>query len=101
MAIGTGEATKNGSEISGDSILNIRLKDGKYLVAISDGMGTGTKAKKSSSQSLRMLENLLLSGFDKNISLDLINTALMNQETESFATLDIAIIDLYAGNNLT
>ncbi len=98
MAIGTGEATKNGSEISGDSILNIRLKDGKYLVAISDGMGTGTKAKKSSSQSLRMLENLLLSGFDKNISLDLINTALMNQETESFATLDIAIIDLYAGN---
>ena len=34
----------------------------------------------------------------KNISLDLINTALMNQNTEVFATLDIAIIDLYKGN---
>jgi stage II sporulation protein E len=98
MAIGTGEATKSKSELSGDAMLNVRLKDGKYLVAISDGMGTGTEARKSSAQSLRMLENLLLSGFDKNISLDLINTALINQNTEIFATLDIAIIDLYAGN---
>lgn len=98
MAMGTGETTKNKSELSGDAMLNIRLKDGKYLVAISDGMGTGTKARQSSTQSLRMLENLLLSGFDKNISLDLINTSLMNQNTEVFATLDIAIIDLYEGN---
>ena len=98
LAIGTGEATKSKSELSGDSMLNIRLKDGKYLVAISDGMGTGTKARQSSTQSLRMLENLLLSGFDKNISLDLINTSLINHNSEMFATLDIAIIDLYAGN---
>lgn len=98
MAIGTAETTKSKSEISGDCMLNIRLKDGKYLVAISDGMGTGEEARKSSTQSLRMLENLLLSGFDKNISLDLINTALINQNSEVFATLDIAIIDLYAGN---
>lgn len=98
MAIGTAETTKNRSELSGDCMLNVRLKDGKYLIAISDGMGTGKEARKSSTQSLRMLENLLLSGFDKNISLDLINTALINQNSEVFATLDIAIIDLYAGN---
>ena len=97
MAIGTEETTKSKSEVSGDSILNIRLKDGKYLVAISDGMGTGTEARKSSMQALRLLENLLLSGFDKKISLDLINTALMNQNNEIFATLDIAIVDLYMG----
>lgn len=98
MAIGTSEITKSKSEVSGDSILNIRLKDGKYLVALSDGMGTGKEAKESSSRALRMLENLLLSGFDKNISLDLINTALMNQDSEMFSTLDIAIVDLYQGN---
>lgn len=98
MAIGTGETTKSKSELSGDCMLNVRLKDGKYLVAISDGMGSGAKARQSSTQSLRMLENLLLSGFDKNISLDLINTSLINQNSEIFATLDIAIIDLYAGN---
>lgn len=98
MAMGMGETTKNKSELSGDAMLNIRLKDGKYLIAISDGMGTGTKARQSSTQSLRMLENLLLSGFDKNISLELINTSLINQNAEIFATLDIAIVDLYEGN---
>lgn len=98
MAIGTSEMTKSKSEESGDSILNIRLKDGKYLIALSDGMGTGVQAKQSSEKALRMLENLLLSGFDKNISLDLINTSLMNQNSEMFATLDIAIVDLYKGN---
>ncbi len=98
MAFATEESTKNKSEVSGDSMLNIRLKDGKYLVAISDGMGTGTEAKKSSTQVMKMLENLLLSGFDKNISLELINQALINQNKETFATLDIAIIDLYLGN---
>lgn len=97
MAIGSGETIKNKSEVSGDSILNIRLKDGKYLVAISDGMGSGQEAKKSSTQALRMLENLLLSRFDKNTSLELINTSLINQNSEVFSTLDIAIIDLYKG----
>lgn len=98
MAIGKSETTKSKSNISGDSILSARLKDGKYLVAISDGMGSGKEARKSSTQALRMLENLLLSGFDKKTSLDLINTALINQNKEIFATLDIAIIDLYMGN---
>lgn len=98
MAIGNNMATKSQSEVSGDSILNIRLKDGKYLVALSDGMGTGTNARKSSTQSLKLLENLLLSGFDKKTSLELINSSLINQNEEMFATLDIAIIDLYKGN---
>lgn len=98
MAIGTADATKNKSEMSGDSILNIRLKDGKYLLAISDGMGSGKNAKESSSKSLKMLENLLLAGFQKETSIELINNSLMNQNKEIFATLDIAIIDLYKGN---
>ncbi len=98
MAIGNSEITKNSSNVSGDSILNIRLKDGKYLVAISDGMGSGEEAKQSSSKALKMLENLLVSGFDKKTSLELINSSLINQNEEIFATLDIAIVDLYKGN---
>ena len=97
MAIGTAESTKSKSDISGDSVLNIRLKDGKYLIAISDGMGSGKDAKASSMSALKMLENLLLSGFNKQESLELINTSLLNRNKEVFATLDIAIIDLYKG----
>ena len=44
-----------------------------------------------------MLENLLMSGFDKETSLELINTSLINKNDEIFATLDIAIVDLYQG----
>lgn len=98
MAIGNSEVTKNSSSISGDSVLNIRLKDGKYLVALSDGMGSGNEARQSSNKALKMLENLLLSGFDKKTSLELINSSLINQNEEIFATLDIAIVDLYKGN---
>lgn len=98
MAIGNSEVTKNNSTVSGDSVLNIRLKDGKYLVALSDGMGSGSEARQSSNKALKMLENLLLSGFDKKTSLELINSSLINQNDEIFATLDIAIIDLYNGN---
>ena len=98
MALGNADTTKSNSDISGDSLLSIRLKDGKYLVALSDGMGSGNDAKKSSNKALKMLENLLLSGFDKKTSLELINSSLINQNDEVFATLDIAIIDLYCGN---
>lgn len=98
MAIANAEETKTKSDVSGDSILNIRLKDGKYLVALSDGMGSGKDAKESSTKALKMLENLLISGFDKKTSIELINTSLINQNEEIFSTLDIAIIDLYKGN---
>ena len=61
-------------------------------------MGSGNEAKQSSNKALKMLENMLLSGLDKKPSLELINTSLINQNNEIFATLDIAIIDLYKGN---
>ena len=98
MALGNASTTKNKSEVSGDSVLSIRLKDGKCLVAISDGMGSGIEANKSSNKALKMLENLLLSGFDKKTSVELISSSLINQNDEIFATLDIAIVDLYKGN---
>ena len=97
MAIGMANKNKANEQISGDCIINTRLNDGKYLIAISDGMGSGKKANESSTQALEMLKSLLMTGFDKNASLELINTSLINKNEEIFATLDIAIVDLYAG----
>ena len=97
IQIGYATKIKDGSPVSGDSLLQIRLNDGKYLVALSDGMGTGPEARKSSQIAIKMLERLLMSGFDKDTSIDLINTTIMNTNEEIFATLDIAIIDLYNG----
>ena len=97
IQIGQSTKVKNDSPISGDSLLQIRLNDGKYLLALSDGMGSGADARKSSQIAIKMLERLLMSGFDKDTSIDLINTTIMNANEEIFATLDIVIIDLYNG----
>ncbi|MCI8699752.1 MAG: SpoIIE family protein phosphatase [Clostridia bacterium] len=98
MNIGITGDIKNKSTVSGDSILNIRLNDGKNLIAISDGMGSGPEARKSSQIAIKMLERLLASGFNQNISIELINKVVLNNSEEIFATLDIAIVDLYKGN---
>ncbi|MCI8345009.1 MAG: SpoIIE family protein phosphatase [Clostridia bacterium] len=99
IEIGIAKTTKSGSISSGDSNVQTRLQDGKYLVAISDGMGSGKEAKKSSNMAIAMLNKLLSSGFEKDTSLRLINSVLSNiNEEDMYATLDIAIFDLYAKN---
>lgn len=98
LNMGIAKNIKKGNDISGDNTTKIRLKDGKYLIAISDGMGSGEEANKSSRLALNMLQNLLSSGFDRDSSIELINTTMLNTSDENFATLDIAIVDLYKGN---
>ena len=98
LQVGVAKAKKDDSIVSGDSISQIKLADGKYLLAISDGMGSGLEASKNSKIAISMLERLLSSGFDKETSINLINAAIMNaNKEEMYATLDIQILDLYAG----
>lgn len=100
LQIGIAKSTKNGSPVSGDTSTQIRLEDGKYLLALSDGMGSGPEARKSSKIAIKMLERLLTSGFKKDTSIKLINSTLAStmKEEDMYATLDIAIIDLYTEN---
>lgn len=99
LQIGIAKTTKSESTISGDTIITTKLEDGKYLVAISDGMGSGKEAKKASKTAITMLEKLLLSGFNKDSSLRIINSSLNAiGEEDMYATLDMAVLDLYAGN---
>lgn len=99
ITIGTSKITKNNSTISGDSSIDTKLNDGKYMLAISDGMGSGEKAHKSSSTVIKMLDKLLTTGFNKEDSIGLINSAVnLNSENETYATIDISIIDLINGH---
>ncbi len=99
LQVGIAATTKVGSPVSGDSHVETKLEDGKYLLALSDGMGSGPEAMKSSKIALKMLERLLKAGFDKEVSLKLINSTLVaNSKEDMYATLDLQILDLYAGN---
>ena len=100
MQIGISKTNKEGETVSGDSSIQIKLKDGKYLFALSDGMGSGPEARKSSQIAVKMLGRLLSNGFDKETSIELINnTILSNNKNETYATLDTMILDLYSGNS--
>ncbi len=99
IQVGTAKAIKDGNKTSGDSKIHHKLNDGKFLIALSDGMGSGAKAKKASGIATKMLDRLLTNGFEKESSIKLINSTISSKEIDStFTTLDIAIFDLYKGN---
>lgn len=99
LQVGVATSTKEGSKVSGDSNIATKLEDGKYLLAISDGMGSGEEANQSSKIAINMLAKLLKAGFDKETSIKLINSSLIaNTKEDMYTTLDIQILDLFVGN---
>lgn len=98
LQVGSARIAKDGSEVSGDCSLQIKLADGKYLLAISDGMGSGEKARDLSKITLRLIKQMLSAGFDKEESIKMINARLnLSSVSEIYASLDISILDLYTG----
>jgi stage II sporulation protein E len=97
--IATGVARMNKSgEISGDNYSFIELKDGKFMLALSDGMGTVPKAALESSTTITLLEKFLYAGFDKDVALRAINSMmLLKSNDEVYSTVDMTIINQYTG----
>lgn len=94
----TGVAAVAKGEVSGDSYSFQPLKDGRYLVMLCDGMGSGESAKRESAAAVSLLENFYQAGFDENIIFDTINRLLMLKGNEEvFTTVDICMIDLKTG----
>ncbi|MEF9992102.1 MAG: stage II sporulation protein E [Peptostreptococcaceae bacterium] len=90
--------SKDGYVISGDNYTYMEISEGKYMVAISDGMGKGRKAYEESSVTIDILEKMMDSKIDEEIVIDTINNILMLKSSdEMFSTLDLGIIDLNKG----
>ncbi len=91
---GIAKATKDGSEKSGDTHSMTRIACDKFLVALSDGMGSGTDAENVSSTSLSLIESFYKSGLDDHLILDTVNKLLSINTEDYFTALDISIINL-------
>ncbi|MBR6728959.1 MAG: SpoIIE family protein phosphatase, partial [Clostridia bacterium] len=86
------------NRLCGDNHILSLSKDGKYMMALSDGMGQGSGAESQSSMTVHLIKRLLCAGFDKETALRLINSMLMvSGEHESFATADLCLVNLYSG----
>ena len=72
---------------------------GKAYIFISDGMGSGSQAALDSEISSRLFKRLIRSGMGCEGAVKLINSVMLTKPSdESFATLDIAEIDLDTGD---
>lgn len=95
---GVAKVNKAYAAQSGDSFSLIQLGDGRLICALSDGMGSGERAKEGSEAAIELLEELMEKGFKKDIAIKLINSALLlKSNDEFFSTLDICVIDLNSG----
>ncbi|WP_168123385.1 stage II sporulation protein E [Paenibacillus sp. HB172176] len=93
---GVAGAAKGGDLLSGDSFSLVELGNGKFAVAISDGMGNGERALQESSAALAILQQLLQSGMDEKLAVKSVNSVLLLRSAEEmYATVDLAIVDLY------
>ncbi|MFD2209305.1 stage II sporulation protein E [Virgibacillus halophilus] len=93
---GIANAAKGGGLISGDSYTTMELGEGKYAMAISDGMGNGSRANEESRETLRLLQQILQTGIPEKVAIKSINSILSLRTTdEMFATLDLAMINLH------
>ena len=91
--------SKYENQESGDNFLIDELRNGQKLIIIADGMGNGEAASRDSMALIDSLEELLNAGFDKDISIKIVNSFLANRNHgETFATLDMLLVDLYTGH---
>lgn len=99
VAVGAAGAAKDGYDISGDDFRFTELNEGRYLLAMSDGMGVGEMAAVHSERTLTLLEHLLKAGFSLDAALKITNTAMLATSVEeTFSTVDVLLIDTYTGN---
>ena len=87
-------SVKPGSIESGDSCV-MREIEGKLLLALSDGMGSGGRAMNESRAALALLKDLLHVGFEISDAAECVNSLLSSRgEGDMYATLDVTLIDL-------
>ncbi len=94
IVFGSSACTKTGKVLSGDTHSLIKIDDGKYMVALCDGMGSGEHAHSVSDLTITLIENFYKAGFDNDIILNSVNKLLSLNTDESFSALDICVLDL-------
>ncbi len=98
MDVGMASTCEDGQKQSGDNYTFLPIDDNKYLLALSDGMGSGKSAKAQSEITIDLLKRLLEAGFDRDTAIRLINSVLLlRTDKESFATIDMCLANLYTG----
>ena len=97
ISVAASVKTREGSHVSGDSYTFMELENGVYMMALSDGMGSGGRAREESAASVELFEDFMEAGFERDMALEQLNSLLLMKAggEDIFATLDICNVDLY------
>ncbi len=90
-------AVAGGSEVSGDSVRIFESEDGMAHGIISDGMGSGDEAKRTSEFVCDFFENMLASGGSVSTLMHALNSIIQHSGEECGATVDLFSLDLFTG----
>ncbi len=96
-AFGVASAIKRGESASGDTHSVIKIDESKFMVALSDGMGSGEYAKRVSESTISLLESFYRAKMPSELVLSTVNKLLTFNKEERFACVDIAVVDLSSG----
>ena len=96
-AFGVACARKEGEKASGDTHSVIKIDETRFMVALSDGMGSGEYARRISETTISLLESFYRAKMPSELVLSSINKLLTFNKEESFACVDIAVVDLNSG----
>lgn len=97
VVYGERELAKSEEEVNGDRHKVVKISDSRVLLILSDGMGSGREASKTSGYALSLIESLYKAGFCYQTVVGGVGRLLSVRDTEEFNALDIASINLYSG----
>ena len=96
-AFGVATAKKSGESASGDTHSVVKIDERRFLVALSDGMGSGEYARRISESTISLLESFYRAKMPPETVLSTINKLLTFSKEETFACVDVAVVDLDDG----
>ena len=96
-AFGVASAKKADTDQSGDTHSVVKIDERRFLVALSDGMGSGEYARRISESTICLLESFYRAKMPPETVLSTINKLLAFSKEETFACVDIAVVDLFDG----
>ena len=95
---GAARLTREEEKISGDNYVCRQEDGGRFVMCLSDGMGSGMEACKESETVVELLEQFMESGFSQETAAKMVNSALVLKGQDGmFSTVDICAVDLYTG----
>ena len=94
---GVAARTKQGENFSGDTHTVLRIDESRFLVSLSDGMGSGEYARQISENTINLLESFYRTNMPPELTLTTVNRLLSFAKDETFACVDIAVVDLAEG----